>query len=99
MLKIEGCQRAWKLDDRLHVARERADSGGQNPMSQKLHLLLAEGGVLRVDGETDLTQAAKHLAKMVRARNQNVMEEGRQGGLGQERRHVFNLDTCLHFCK
>ena len=55
MLKIEGCQRAWKLDDWLHVAREGADSGGRNPMSQKLHLLLAEDRLLRVDGETILT--------------------------------------------
>ena len=70
----------WKLDNRLHVARERADSGGQNPMSQKLHLLLAEDGLLRVDGEAVLTQAAKHLTKMlsmrsvVRAPNQKVIE-------------------------
>ena len=27
-LKIEACRREWKLDNRLHVARERADSRG-----------------------------------------------------------------------
>ena len=48
-------------------------------MSQKLHLLLAEDGLLRVDVEAVLSQAAKHLMKMlsmrsvVRARNQNVV--------------------------
>ena len=48
-------------------------------MSQKLHLLLAEDGILRVDVEAVLSQAAKHLMKMlsmrsvVRARNQNVV--------------------------
>ena len=53
---------------------------GRNPMSQKLHLLLAEDGLLRVDGEAVLTQAAKHLTKMlsmrsvVRAPNQNLIE-------------------------
>ena len=62
-------------------------------MSQKLHLLLAEDGFLRVDGETILTQAAKHLAKMmsmrsmVRARNQDVIEvdedEGQTSDLGE----------------
>ena len=48
-------------------------------MSQKLHLLLAEDRLLQVDGEAVLSQAAKHLTKMlsmrsvVRARNQNVV--------------------------
>ena len=49
-------------------------------MSQKRHLLLAEDGLLHVDGEALLSQATKHLTKMlsmrsvVRARNQNVVK-------------------------
>ena len=59
-------------------------------MSQKLHLLLAEDGLLRVDGNTVLTQAAKHLAKMmlmrsmVRAHNQNVIEVDEDEGQTSE---------------
>ena len=54
MLKIWPCPQTWKLDNLLHVARERADSRGRNPMSQKLDLLLAEDGLLGVNGETIL---------------------------------------------
>ena len=53
-LKIWPYRLAWKLDNCLHVARERADSRGRNSMSQKLDLLLAEDGLLVVDGETIL---------------------------------------------
>ena len=59
-------------------------------MSQKLNLLLAVDGLLQVDGETVLTQAAKHLAKMmsmrsmVRAQNQNVIEVDEDEGQSSE---------------
>ena len=49
-------------------------------MAQKLHLLLAEDGLLKVDGEAVLLQAAKDLTKMlsmrhvVRARNKEVVK-------------------------
>ena len=33
MLKFEAWRRVWKLDDRFHVARERANPWGQNSMS------------------------------------------------------------------
>ena len=75
MLKFEACRRAWKLDDRLHVARERADSGGQKTCCPK--------NFTSSWPKTDfcgLMVRPFYLAKMlsmssvVRARNQNIVE-------------------------
>ena len=59
-------------------------------MPQELDLLLAEDGLLGIDGESILPEPTKHLPKMlsmrsmVRTRNQNVVEVDEDEGQSSE---------------